>query len=419
MKSKILNLITNNNAVIKNLSYLSILQILNLLAPLIIYPYLIRVLGSNEYGKILFHQGGVAFFAIIINYGFYITGVKDVAESSGDIKKLSSTVCNIFIIKFALWFLCLLLVLMFNAFITYEVIDKKLLLICFFSTFFELLFVQWFFQGVENLKPITIINGLSKILIVVLTVLLVKDSTDLYIVPFVIAGVNFLTGIISIYLMVSIYNIKFFRPKYEALYSYFCNSTPIFISNIIISIKDRTSTILIGSLLGMSHVAIYDLAVRLLNISSLPISILTDAFFPKAAREKNKSYLHFVIKTTLVISLLILLFNQISLEYIVLLLAGPEMLDELHIYKLYLLIIPISTLSLVFARFGLIAFNHNKLYMRIIFYTVVFYISCLLIGWELNLLKNLYFYIGLSIACFLFELLTRFFAVYKLGLLKK
>lgn len=62
--------LTNNNKIVKNFSFLSLLQIFNIIAPLITYPYLIRVLGSENYGLIIYVQSLVIFLAIFVGFGF-------------------------------------------------------------------------------------------------------------------------------------------------------------------------------------------------------------------------------------------------------------------------------------------------------------------------------------------------------------
>jgi len=54
--------------IISNFSYLSLLQFFNLLVPLITYPYLIRVLGAELYGIVIFAQTVISYFSIFISF---------------------------------------------------------------------------------------------------------------------------------------------------------------------------------------------------------------------------------------------------------------------------------------------------------------------------------------------------------------
>ncbi|MBB1275947.1 oligosaccharide flippase family protein [Pseudoalteromonas sp. SR43-3] len=402
-----------NKKIFHSFVNLSFIQIANLFSPLIIYPFLIHNYGVNDFGIIVFHQGIIAFFAIVINFGFYITGAKDVAQN---LDSFSDIVSNIFTIKIILWLGSLIIVCIISL-LNFSTVNSLLLFICFFSTFYELLFVQWFFQGVENLKWITLINTAGKVLLTILCLTLINANSTIYLVPLIFAIVNLLTGLSSIFLMYKIYRVNYIIPQRQVLLHYFKNASPIFISNITVSIKDRASTILIGSFLGMSAVAIYDLSIRLLNLVSIPISVYSDAVFPKAVKIRSNTLLKRSIFLIFFASLLIVLIALYFLPYFVSMFAGEDMLIGLDAYYIMMSALPIVSVSLIIARLGLLVFNHNKIYMKIMFLTVYFYIGSVFFGYLLNLLGSLSFYVYLAFSSYLVEMLLRAYFSRKLRVL--
>ena len=74
--------------IFRNFFSLSFLNILNLITPLITYPYLIRILGSGEYGRIIFYQSILAFFIIFISFGFQIISTQNVSKFKDDKNQL-------------------------------------------------------------------------------------------------------------------------------------------------------------------------------------------------------------------------------------------------------------------------------------------------------------------------------------------
>lgn len=71
---------------IRNFSYLSLLQVFNLILPLIVYPYLIRVLGKETYGLVVFAQSLVFYLVILVGFGFNISATKEVSIHRNDSK---------------------------------------------------------------------------------------------------------------------------------------------------------------------------------------------------------------------------------------------------------------------------------------------------------------------------------------------
>ena len=96
---EIKKLITNNKKIIENFSYLTIFQVFTLLSPIITYPYLIRVVGLEMYKMVIFAQTIVTYFSLLINFGFNISGPKDVALSKNDHHLLSEYVSFIHYIE--------------------------------------------------------------------------------------------------------------------------------------------------------------------------------------------------------------------------------------------------------------------------------------------------------------------------------
>ena len=56
--------------VMKNVLSLSWLQAITYVLPVIIFPYLFRILGPDKFGLIIFAQAFVQYFMILTDYGF-------------------------------------------------------------------------------------------------------------------------------------------------------------------------------------------------------------------------------------------------------------------------------------------------------------------------------------------------------------
>ena len=141
-----------------NFSYLSILQVFTILFPLLTYPYLLRVIGLELYGVIVFAQSIIIYISLVINFGFNMSSAKDVAIHKEDKEKLSRIVSTTYISKFILWVICgvgyLVVIKTFDFFREYYWVYY----LSYLLTFNELLLPTWFFQGIEKMKFITIVN---------------------------------------------------------------------------------------------------------------------------------------------------------------------------------------------------------------------------------------------------------------------
>ena len=59
--------------VTKNFSSLLVLQALSFILPLVTMPYLVRVLGSDRFGLVMFAQAFAVFFNVIVDLVVYLS----------------------------------------------------------------------------------------------------------------------------------------------------------------------------------------------------------------------------------------------------------------------------------------------------------------------------------------------------------
>ncbi|KAF2330062.1 MAG: oligosaccharide flippase family protein [Flavobacterium nitrogenifigens] len=366
MKIEIREKILNYKVVLQNFSYLTILQLFNILLPLISYPYLIRVLGIQTYGIIVFAQSIIMYFSLIINFGFNISATKNIAENRYDYKKLNEIVSAVLIVKLLLWISTFIILLLLFIFVPPFKREYILFLFCFAITFNDFLFPQWFFQAIEKMKYTTFITIASKILFTILIFLFVHKKDDyLYVPIFQGLGAVF-SGLIAIYILLIKEKIVLTFQKKEILKYYFIESLPLFISAASIQIYVNANRILVGGFLGMGDVAIYDLGEKILRLIKIPIGMFGQATFPLLAREKSVSKINKMMKFTVLFTLIIIVSIFISVDSIIKFLGNKEMQSA----SLIIRILSFSALMTAFSQFlgpsRLIIFGYNKDFARVI-----------------------------------------------------
>ena len=87
------------NTIIKNTGYLSVLEIFKLIMPFIALPYIIRVIGAENYGLIAFVQTVISYFSMFVNFGLDISAVRNVALARNDEDKLAEVVSSVLCLK--------------------------------------------------------------------------------------------------------------------------------------------------------------------------------------------------------------------------------------------------------------------------------------------------------------------------------
>ncbi|KAA6307511.1 hypothetical protein EZS27_040818, partial [termite gut metagenome] len=168
----------DGKALIENFAYLSLLQVAGYIFPLITLPYLARVIGVDKFGEIAFATSVVVYFQTVTDWGFNYTATRDIAQNRNDIYKVSEIFANVMGAKLLLMILSTAIFAICIYFIPF-LYDKRLLL---WLTFLYipgiLMFPDWFFQAMEKMKYVTIMNVFSKLLFTVLVFVIIKNKED-------------------------------------------------------------------------------------------------------------------------------------------------------------------------------------------------------------------------------------------------
>lgn len=359
--------------ILENFSYLSMLQVGRYLIPLIIVPYLIRTIGSELYGLVIFAQSVIAYFVLLVDYGFNLTGVREVSIHRDDINKLSSIVSGILIIKLSFFIFSSVVLIVIASFI--NIINENIYLFTFtlWMCLYEVVFPKWYFQGIEKMKLITIIDLLFKVLFLILVIVFIKSPSDYLLIPLLNGIGVIISGILSLYIIYGKHKIHFNIPRVSYLMKLVKESTPVFVSKVS-QFYIKLNKILIGSFIGFNEVAYYDVAEKIVNVAKMPITIFGQAIFPKISKERNINYILKSFTSIIVFNALIIFFIYLKSDFLIHL-----FIDE-YIKKasMILLILSISllpiTINVFFSTQSLFGFGYNKEFMMTILTASIVYL---------------------------------------------
>ncbi len=373
--------VARNKTVLANFSYLSILQVFTILFPLLTYPYLLRVIGLELYGVIVFAQSIIIYISLVINFGFNMSSAKDVAIHKEDKEKLSRIVSTTYISKFILWVICgvgyLVVITTFDFFREYYWVY----FLSYLLTFNELLLPTWFFQGIEKMKYITIVNVSSRLVFVAAIFLFVKEKSDYLYVPLLNGIGAVVAGLLALYIVFKKEGVQFRLSSIYGIREDYKRSFPLFVSSISTQIYLNVNKLVVGSCLGMSEVAIYDIGEKVLHLMKLPILMIAQAIFPKISREKNITFLNHVMFLMVGITTIEYLAVFLASKWIVYLISGEYIFEAIIIIR----ILGISAVIVSFNSFmggnRLVPFGYSKIYMRVMAQNCMFFLIGIFILW--------------------------------------
>ncbi|MCQ2050558.1 MAG: oligosaccharide flippase family protein, partial [Candidatus Saccharibacteria bacterium] len=79
-----------NKRVVKNAAWMAVFQAANYVIPILLIPYISRILGVDSFGKVTYMQTIAQYATFFINFGFEYTSTRAIAVNRDNPEKLRS-----------------------------------------------------------------------------------------------------------------------------------------------------------------------------------------------------------------------------------------------------------------------------------------------------------------------------------------
>ena len=294
----------NYKTIASNTFYLSVINVIRMLTPFIALPYVIRVIGSEQFGKIAFAQSIAAFSFILINFGLDISAVKDVSQNRANPKVLSQIVSSVLGVKFCLFLLTAILYTVMVFSVPMFRVNYVLFFITFSAALPEVIFPQWYFQGVERMKLLSL-TGLVAVLFYLGTLFIfVREKDDYLFVPMLQIGGTVIAALIGLYMLLKVEKIQLCIPKKAEMLQIFKESIPFFASRVSVVINENIAKIVSGLCLGMTEVAAFELAQKIASACLVPFYMFNQAVYPHNANVQDSKFARKSLLLTIAVVLL-------------------------------------------------------------------------------------------------------------------
>lgn len=389
-----------NKSLYTNSLYFILYRVINVIYPLITITYVSRVLKPSGVGEVSLVQTIVTFLVAVALLGIPNYGVREISKITNQ-EHLNKTFSELFVTNFLS---TLIITTIYYGIINlvHLPIDKTLYNIEGIILLFNVFNVDWFYQGMEEFKYITIRSVVVKIISMIAIFLFVKDINDIrtYATIFSLAYVgNYLFNMIHLKKYV---HFTFKGLNLTLHLKYILILAVTYISN---EIYVTVDSLMLGTMSTLSYVGYYSNSMKLIKILINVFTAIGTAILPRLSylkSTKNYEKFNIIISKALMILLWITIPSCIGLILIskdlVVILFGKDFLPSYGILNVLSLLVIFRTLSNLFLQILLCINKDNKI--------SAIYFSGMILNICLNavLIKN-YNAIGASIASVISEFL--------------
>ena len=150
-----------------------------MLFPLITFPYVCRVIEADGIGQINFFQSIVSYISLFTCLGIPMYAIREIARDRSNVVQMNRTAMEILLLHSILTLAGYAIVAILCLTVPQIQVNIPLFLILSLTIFFTAIGCEWFYQGIEDFKYITIRGLIIKTVSVVLLFIFVKSKTDL------------------------------------------------------------------------------------------------------------------------------------------------------------------------------------------------------------------------------------------------
>lgn len=256
---------SDKNSFSKNIGFSFIVKLLTYLIPLVLSPYITRVLGANGVGDYTFALSIANYFAIIVSFGFESFGSKKIAVFRENKEEYSKWFWNLifskiilFIIAFSIYYF-----LVFKDAFSNEM-GRNLFLIAGLSIISQLININFLYIGIERMKLFSIVFLITNIIYLVCVFVFVKDVNDVELFLFLKIS-QIVVNFIVLWLFVPFFVSKI-SFEFKKIILCFKEAFPYIVPALAPTLASSIDLTMLGNLSSKAEVAYYQEGLRIITL---------------------------------------------------------------------------------------------------------------------------------------------------------
>jgi PST family polysaccharide transporter len=297
------------------------LNLMNMIIPLIILPFLTLKLGLEGYGQWSFYFAFASLQSLFIGFGFDLSATKEIASVRDTSEKVNLIFWNVLYSKLVIFTFVLILTSLYF-FIFESEIEYQYIYLLVGILIGNVFFPNWLFQGMEEMVIITGVNFFFKTIYVVLLFVTIHDTNDIFILAILTSTIQIAIGFTGFFIAIRRYDLRFIHPNIRRIYSVIINSSFYFLSRLSNNSLRYIITLTIGYVFNEFYLGIYAISEKLyFAFNSFLSGVTSQTIFPYMANKKDlkifKNIFKIVILSTILLSLLYIFISDKVLRLII------------------------------------------------------------------------------------------------------
>ncbi|GAB4024887.1 flippase [Spirosoma koreense] len=273
-----------------NVASLFSLHVANMLLPLLTVPYVVRIIGPERLGLLNFSQAFVAYFTLLINYGFDMASVRTIAANRTDQAVLNRVFSEVVVGKSLLLVLSTVIFGIITAYIPEFRAHLGLHICTYIGCIGIVFFPVWLYQAMESLGRVALFNTVIKVLVTLSVFIFIRQPEDYVYQNLSMSLAQVVISFVAFFVAIRRFHITFAWPASSQLMKRFRDDSTLFFTSVVATIYAGSNIFLLGVFSTPYNVGIFSAGARIVSIVQAFVSLaLNQAFFPIVANAFGQS----------------------------------------------------------------------------------------------------------------------------------
>ena len=268
----------------RNVFFQTIYQVIAIIVPLIVAPYVSRILMPEGVGTYGYAHSIVNYFVVFSNLGIANYGNRLIAQSKHDRDLLNSSFSGTFYLHAIIS--ASTLVLYISYIFIFQSANSTIYLILGLFIIGSLLDISWLYFGLEKFVVTSLTNSAIKLLSAVCIFLFVKSTDDLLLYSLIMSSVNIAANVVFWLFLRK--NASFVKVSGKEMFRHFPPMAILFLPTLAISLYQYMDKIMIGNYLDYENVGYYECAEKIVNITTAIINAVGIVMLPHVSKLKQR-----------------------------------------------------------------------------------------------------------------------------------
>ena len=272
----------------QNAISLTILQIGQYLVPLIVLPYLTRVLGVDGFGQIGFAAAFTMYFVLVVEWGFNLSATRDVSVQRDDKNARSVVFWETLLARVILNIGALVIIWILVSQVARLEELSTLIRLGMLQVLATTLSTAFYYQGIEKMSAMAFINLGIRTLSIPLIFFFVSSPDQVELAFGIQTGCFLIASLVNLFLLLRSDEISWVTPSFRGSWRRLIGASPLFFSNAGTSLYTNTNVIVLGFVTSEANVGYFVAGFTLVKAVVGLSGPFAQAVFPRASLVLNQ-----------------------------------------------------------------------------------------------------------------------------------